>query len=44
MKDSPLRLERAFRDLRSAALNYANDRLLRANGILQLTDREVQLI
>jgi acyl-CoA dehydrogenase len=44
MKDSPLALERAFRDLRSAALNYANDRLLRANGLLQLTDREVRLI
>jgi acyl-CoA dehydrogenase len=44
LKDSPLTLERAFRDLRSGALNYANDRLLRANGLLQLTDRDVRLI
>jgi acyl-CoA dehydrogenase len=43
-KTSPLALERAFRDLRSAALNYSNDRLLRANGILQLIDREVRLL
>jgi diaminopimelate decarboxylase/alkylation response protein AidB-like acyl-CoA dehydrogenase len=44
LKDSPLALERAFRDLRSAALNYSNDRLLRANGVLQLTDRTVRLV
>jgi diaminopimelate decarboxylase/alkylation response protein AidB-like acyl-CoA dehydrogenase len=43
-RNSPLALERAFRDLRSAALNYSNDRLLRANGTLQLVDREVRLI
>ncbi|MFJ2867675.1 acyl-CoA dehydrogenase family protein [Kitasatospora sp. NPDC087314] len=42
--DSPLRLERAFRDLRSAALNYANDRLLTANGSLALLDRKVVLL
>lgn len=32
-------LERAFRDLRSAALMYGNDRLLAANGKLALIDR-----
>ncbi|MFJ8823129.1 acyl-CoA dehydrogenase family protein [Streptomyces sp. NPDC102467] len=42
--ESPLRLERAFRDLRSAALNYANDRLLTANGSLALLDRKVGLL
>jgi acyl-CoA dehydrogenase len=35
---SPLRLERAFRDLRSASLNYGNDRLRLANGSLALMD------
>lgn len=43
-RDSPLRLERLFRDLRSAALNYANDRLLTANGNLCLLDRRVRLL
>lgn len=43
LTDSPLRLERAFRDLRSASLNYANDRLLLANGALALLDTEVRL-
>ncbi|MFD4543088.1 acyl-CoA dehydrogenase family protein [Streptomyces bauhiniae] len=42
--ESPLRLERVFRDLRSAALNYANDRLLTANGSLALLDRKVGLL
>lgn len=42
--DSPLHLERTFRDLRSAALIYANDRLLTANGSLALLDRKVQLL
>ncbi|GGM88749.1 acyl-CoA dehydrogenase family protein [Streptomyces fuscichromogenes] len=42
--ESPLRLERALRDLRSAALNYANDRLLTANGSLALLDRKVGLL
>ncbi|MFB6875335.1 acyl-CoA dehydrogenase family protein [Streptomyces sp. NPDC056323] len=41
---SPLPLERVFRDLRSAALNYANDRLLTANGTLSLLDRNVTLV
>lgn len=40
---SPLRLERAFRDLRSAALNYGNERLRLANGALVLRDRGVNL-
>jgi alkylation response protein AidB-like acyl-CoA dehydrogenase len=41
--DSELPLERTFRDLRSAALNYANDRLWTANGALCLVDRQVRL-
>jgi acyl-CoA dehydrogenase len=40
---SPLALERAFRDLRSASLNYANDRLFLANGALALLDTGVRL-
>lgn len=36
-------LERLFRDLRSASLNYADDRLLQANGWLAVMDREVRL-
>jgi acyl-CoA dehydrogenase len=36
-------LERHFRDLRSAALNYSNDRLLTATGALTLMDRSVDL-
>lgn len=42
--DSPVPLERHLRDLRSAALNYANDRLLTATGTLCLADRAVGLI
>lgn len=42
--DAPVPVERTFRDLRSAALNYANDRLLTANGTLSLVDRRVTLI
>lgn len=41
--DSDLFLERTFRDLRSASLNYADDRLLVANGALILMDRTVRL-
>ncbi|WP_407554662.1 acyl-CoA dehydrogenase family protein [Streptomyces sp. Pv4-95] len=41
LKDSPTRLERALRDLRSAALNYSNDRLLLADGRLALRDQGV---
>ncbi|WP_433392199.1 acyl-CoA dehydrogenase family protein [Micromonospora sp. KLBMP9576] len=43
LRDAPLALERRFRDLRSASLNYANDRLLFANGTLALLDRGVSL-
>jgi acyl-CoA dehydrogenase len=43
LRDSPLALERVFRDLRSASLNYANDRLLLANGALALLDQGVDL-
>ncbi|MGG7575620.1 acyl-CoA dehydrogenase family protein [Streptomyces sirii] len=41
LKDSPTRLEQNLRDLRSAALNYKNDRLHLADGRLALLDREV---
>lgn len=41
---SPTRLERALRDLRSAPLNYSDDRLLLANGKLGLLDPEVRLV
>ncbi|GHG14382.1 MULTISPECIES: acyl-CoA dehydrogenase family protein [Amycolatopsis] len=42
LRDSALRLERALRDLRSATLNYSNDRLHAAGGALVLMDRDVQ--
>jgi acyl-CoA dehydrogenase len=42
-RDSPLPLERVFRDLRSASLNYANDRLLVSTGALALMERAVRL-
>ncbi|MFF9203836.1 acyl-CoA dehydrogenase family protein [Streptomyces sp. NPDC014986] len=42
LKDSPTGLERALRDLRSAALNYSNDRLHLADGRLVLLDQEVR--
>ncbi|MEU8658891.1 acyl-CoA dehydrogenase family protein [Actinoplanes philippinensis] len=32
MRSSPTGIEKAFRDLRSASLNYSNDRLYRDNG------------
>lgn len=38
MRTSPTRLERAFRDLRSASMNYSNDRLYGDNGRLVLRD------
>lgn len=44
LRTSAVPLERHFRDLRSASLNYANDRLLTANGALALLDRDVQLM
>jgi acyl-CoA dehydrogenase len=43
LAQSPLRLERAFRDLRSASLNYGNDRLRLSNGSLTLMDSGVRL-
>ena len=42
-RDAPLPLERVLRDLRSASLNYANDRLLTATGALAIMDRGVRL-
>lgn len=44
LKDSPTRLELALRDLRSASLNYSNDRLHLADGRLALLDPEVRLV
>ncbi len=44
LKDSPTGLERALRDLRSAALNYSNDRLHLADGRLALRNPEVTLV
>jgi acyl-CoA dehydrogenase len=41
LRRSDLALERAFRDLRSASLNYHNDRLRQANGSFALLDRGV---
>lgn len=43
LTSSPLYLERTFRDLRSASLNYGNDRLRLANGSLALLDSGVRL-
>ncbi|MDH6113889.1 acyl-CoA dehydrogenase [Kitasatospora sp. MAP12-15] len=42
LKDSPTRLEHSLRDLRSAVLNYSNDRLHLADGKLALLDPEVR--
>ncbi|MFF8830836.1 acyl-CoA dehydrogenase family protein [Streptomyces sp. NPDC015131] len=44
LRNQPLALERALRDLRSASLNYANDRLHLANGSLSLLDQETTLV
>jgi acyl-CoA dehydrogenase len=43
LRGSPLYLERVFRDLRSASLNYSNDRLYLVNGSLTLLDPQVRL-
>ncbi|MEU2587353.1 acyl-CoA dehydrogenase family protein [Streptomyces avermitilis] len=43
LRDSPVALERALRDLRSASLNFSNDRLLLADGKLTLLDADVRL-
>ncbi|MER6528192.1 acyl-CoA dehydrogenase family protein [Streptomyces sp. NPDC001508] len=42
LKNSPTRLERTLRDLRSAPLNYSNDRLHQADGVLALLDQGVR--
>ncbi|MFF3445400.1 acyl-CoA dehydrogenase family protein [Streptosporangium sp. NPDC002721] len=42
-RNSPIPLERCFRDLRSASLNYSTDRLWTANGALILMDQAVRL-
>ncbi|GAA3952007.1 acyl-CoA dehydrogenase family protein [Streptomyces marokkonensis] len=42
-RDAAVPLERHFRDLRSASLNYSNDRLLGAIGTLTLLDGAGQL-
>jgi acyl-CoA dehydrogenase len=44
LEGSPIPLERNLRDLRSASLNYANDRLLVATGMLTWLDRAVRLV
>jgi len=44
LESSPIPLERNLRDLRSASLNYANDRLLVATGMLTWLDRAVRLV
>jgi acyl-CoA dehydrogenase len=43
LRDAPLGLERVLRDLRSASLNYSNDRLIAANGAMALLDHGVRL-
>jgi acyl-CoA dehydrogenase len=44
LADSPVPLERLFRDLRSASLNYNDTRLLTANGKLSFLDPTVTLL
>jgi acyl-CoA dehydrogenase len=44
LRSSDIPLERHFRDLRSASLNFADDRLLKAIGALAVMDRSVRLI
>lgn len=44
LRNSPIPLERHFRDLRSASLNHANDALLVGVGVLSMLDRSVTLI
>lgn len=43
LRNSPIALERHFRDLRAAALNHANDSLWTGVGALTLLDRSVEL-
>lgn len=42
LRNSPTGLERTFRDLRSASLNYANERLRTADGAMVLRDAAVR--
>ena len=42
LRNSAIGVERAFRDLRSASMNYGNDRLRLANGSSALLDRGVR--
>jgi acyl-CoA dehydrogenase len=42
-RDAAVPLERHFRDLRSASLNYSNDRLLAVTGALSLLDQAAQM-
>ncbi len=44
LRGSPTGLERTFRDLRSASLNFANDRLRTADGAMALRDTSVRLV
>ncbi|CAM5289434.1 hypothetical protein SALBM311S_09840 [Streptomyces alboniger] len=44
LTQSAIPLERAFRDLRSAALNISNERLLTETGSLALLDRKTTLL
>ncbi|MFI8436224.1 hypothetical protein ACIGJO_21205 [Streptomyces sp. NPDC079020] len=44
LRNSNTSLERTLRDLGSASLNYSNDRLLKANGLLSLADPSVTLL
>lgn len=43
LEGSPVPLERHLRDLTAASLNYADDRLLVATGMLSWLDRDVKL-
>ena len=43
LRTSAIPLERHFRDLRSASLNFSDDRLLKATGGLAVLDRSVRL-
>ncbi|MFL6117571.1 MAG: acyl-CoA dehydrogenase family protein [Catenulispora sp.] len=43
MRDAAVPVERLFRDLKAARLNYSNDRLTAANGLLAHLDPEVCL-
>lgn len=44
LRDAQVPVERVFRDMRAASLNYSNERLLVANGWLTVLDRDVALL